>query len=289
MREDRILSELEELLGNKRIKYEQNTLSEFEVDYLENSKGKALALVLPNSATEISAIVRICNKYKIKYLARGGGTSLSGGSLPLDNCIIIDLSKMNRILQVNFNEQTVLAEPGVINIEITNVVDQKDLLFAPDPSSQHMCTVGGNIAHNAGGAHTIKYGVTTNHVLSVEIVLPNGEITNFGNGLVDGQGYDLLALINGSDGTLGIITKALLRVIPKPASSQTILLVFDRVKDASKTVSDIIRKGILPSALEMMDQIVIRAIEKSEYKVGIPVDAEAALLVEVDGLSLIHI
>lgn len=283
MREDRILSELEELLGNKRIKYEQNTLSEFEVDYLENSKGKALALVLPNSATEISAIVRICNKYKIKYLARGGGTSLSGGSLPLDNCIIIDLSKMNRILEVNFDEQTVLAEPGVINIEITNVVDQKDLLFAPDPSSQHMCTVGGNIAHNAGGAHTIKYGVTTNHVLSVEIVLPNGEITNFGNGLVDGQGYDLLALINGSDGTLGIITKALLRVIPKPASSQTILLVFDRVKDASKTVSDIIRKGILPSALEMMDRIVIRAIEKSEYKVGIPINAEAALLVEVDG------
>ena len=127
MRENRILSELEELLGNKRIKYEQNTLNKFEVDYLENSKGKALALVLPNSATEISAIVRICNKYKIKYLARGGGTSLSGGSLPLDNCIIIDLSKMNRILEVNFDEQTVLAEPGVINIEITNVVDQKDL------------------------------------------------------------------------------------------------------------------------------------------------------------------
>jgi len=283
MSENIILLELKKLLGNNRIITEKNSLYDFEVDYLSNSKGKALAVLLPNSATEISSIVKICNKYRIRYLARGGGTSLSGGSLPLDNCIIIDLSKMNKILKVSFDEQTVLAEPGVINIDISNVVDQKDLLFAPDPSSQHMCTIGGNIAHNAGGAHTIKYGVTTNHVLAIEIVLPNGKIAKFGNDFLDEPGYDLLALINGSDGTLGIITKALLKVIPKPASSQTILLVFNRVKDASKTVSNIIREGILPSALEMMDQIVIRAIEKSEYKIGIPIDVEAVLLIEIDG------
>lgn len=278
-----IIKEFVEVVGEENVLHRREDVLVYDHDAFTIVKGEAAAAVLPASSEEIAKVVKICNIHNLPFLARGAGTSLSGGSIPLENCILIILTKMNHILEVDYDNGTVLVEAGVTNLSVSESVSVANMMYAPDPSSQQVCTIGGNIAHNSGGPHTLKYGVTTNHVLSAEVILPNGEIIEIGSKAQNNLGYDLLGLIIGSDGTLGIVTKALLRILPKPQAIRTFMVVFDDVRDASNTVSELISSGTIPAAIEMMDNLVVRAVEDSIHSAGYPKDAMAVLLVDIDG------
>lgn len=220
------------------------------------------------------------------FIARGAGTGLSGGAIPLNEEVIISLAKMKKLLHVDYDNRYAVVQPGYVNLKLTHSITDKGYYYAPDPSSQSACTIGGNIAENAGGAHCLKYGVTTNHVLGLELVLPNGDIVDVGGGgIPDMPGYDLLGLLTGSEGTMGIVTKITVRILKNPQTKKTILAYFDDVEDASQTVSDIIAAGIVPAALEMMDKVAIEGVEAANYPVGHPKDLAALLLIEVDGIE----
>lgn len=258
-----------------------NQLQTYECDGLTNFRTVPDAVVLPRTPEQVQAVVRVCAQYRIPFVARGSGTGLSGGALPAEGGIVISFARMNRILEIDIPNQRVVVEPGVINQHVTDAVAAHGYFYAPDPSSQSVCTIGGNVAENAGGAHCLKYGFTTTHVLGLDVVLPSGELVTFGAATPDAPGYDLTGVFVGSEGTLGVATKIILRIVKRPETVQVLLAAFDSIAAAAQTVSDIIAAGMLPAALEMMDRLSAQASEAAVHP-NYPV-CEALLLVELDG------
>jgi glycolate oxidase len=256
-------------------------LQTYECDGLTNFRVMPEAVVLPRSAEQVQAVVRLCARDKIPFVSRGAGTGLSGGALPAAGGIVISLARMNRILSVDFANRQVVVEPGVINAHVTQRVSAQGYFYAPDPSSQSVCTIGGNVAENSGGAHCLKYGFTVTHVLAIDVVLPSGELVQLGSPTLDTPGYDLPGVFVGSEGTLGVATKITLRIVKRPEVVQTLLAAFDSIQAAGQTVSDIIAARMLPSALEIMDALAIEAAEAAVHA-HYPV-CKGLLLVELDG------
>ncbi|MEH7180388.1 FAD-linked oxidase C-terminal domain-containing protein [Neobacillus vireti] len=272
--------------GPRSILYKKADLLAYDCDGFTIHKHLPKAVVFPKNTEEVSKLVKYCSVHNLPFLARGAGTGLSGGAIPVNGEVIISMVRMKKLISVDLENRRAVVEPGFVNLKLTNSISDRGYYYAPDPSSQYCCTIGGNVAENAGGAHCLKYGVTTNHILGLEVVLPNGEIIEIGrNGVLDEPGYDLLGILTGSEGTLGIVTKITVRILKNPEGKQTVLAYFDRVEDGSKAVSDIISAGIVPAALEMMDKTAIEAVEAAAFPVGHPKDIEAVLLIEVDGIA----
>lgn len=271
-----------EILSSDGVISSSDELIVYECDGLTGYRIKPIFVVLPKSAKEISEVIKLCSRENVPFVPRGAGTGLSGGALPVEEGIVISLSRMNRILEIDIPNQRVIVEPGVTNLSVTNAVSGSGYYYAPDPSSQIVCTIGGNVAENSGGVHCLKYGVTTNHVLGLEVVLPNGEIVELGGKTPDHPGYDLLGLFVGSEGLLGIATKVALKIIRKPESIKTLFAAFERIEEAGASVAGITARGIIPAGMEIMDRLSIRAA-KEAVGADYPSDAGAILLVELDG------
>jgi len=255
----------------------------YQCDGLTLCASQPDAVVLPASAAEVQAVVRACRERGVPFVPRGAGTGLSGGATASQGGVVIECSRMNRILEVSPEDRYAVVEPGVVNAELSRAVAQFGLFYAPDPSSQLACTIGGNVAENAGGPHTLKYGTTTNHVLALQLVLPDGELVELGSPTGFAEGYDLVGAVVGSEGTLGVVTRATLRLSPRPEGVETLLAIFADVVSACRAVGEIIRSGLVPAALEIVDQRTIAAVEDSVYAAGLPRDAGAILIVELDG------
>jgi glycolate oxidase len=277
-----LVTRLRTLVGDDGVIDGPEALLVYECDGYTLERATPEAVVLPRSAAEVSGVLRLLSAERIAFVPRGAGTGLSGGTLPVGAPVMVCTSRMQRIEAIDVANRRVTAEAGVVNQWITNAVRAHGLHYAPDPSSQPACTIGGNVAENSGGPHTLKYGVTTNHVLGVELALPSGELVMLGGPIEERPGYDLVGVVVGSEGTFGIVTRAVLRVVRTPEATRTLLAVFESVAAASEAVSGIIGAGIVPAALEMMDRIIIGAVEAA-YRVGLPTDAGAVLLVELDG------
>jgi glycolate oxidase len=275
--------ELEAIVGRGAVLSDPDELLVYESDGLTLFRALADFVVFPTTAEHVSAVVKVAHRESLPFVARGAGTGLSGGCLPSEGGIVISLMRMNRVLEVDYDNQIAVVEPGLVNLHLSWAVGPRGYYYAPDPSSQQACTIGGNIANNSGGPHTLKYGVTTNHVLGLEVVLPDGEIVWLGGKTRDTHGYDLAGVFVGSEGTFGIATKVVVRILKKPQAVKTILAVFGEVQQASTAVSAIIARGLVPAAVEMIDGLTINAVEDA-FGCGYPRDAAAALLVELDGL-----
>jgi len=275
---------LEALLGPRGVLSDPEELLVYESDGLTLFRALADFVVFPTSVEQVSAIVKLANREGVPFVARGAGTGLAGGCLPSEGGLVISLMRMNRVLEVDYENQIAVVEPGLVNLHLSWAVGPHGFYYAPDPSSQQACTLGGNIANNSGGPHTLKYGVTTNHVLGLEVVLPDGEICWLGGKTRDPQGYDLVGVFVGSEGTFGIATKIVVRILRKPQTVKTMLAWFGEVREASEAVSAIIGRGLVPAAMEMIDHLTIQAVEDA-FDCGYPRDAAAALLVELDGLA----
>jgi glycolate oxidase len=259
----------------------------YECDAYTLEKRPPTAVVFPRGTEQVAAVAKLCAAHDLPIIPRGAGTSLSGSVLAVAGGVMIALTRMNRVLSVDYRNRRALVEAGCVNAAVTSAVKSARLLFAPDPSSQSACTIGGNVAMNSGGPHTLKYGVTTNHVLGFEMVLPDGEIVWLGTtpeGGEDVAGYDLRGAAIGSEGMFGIVTRVLVRLSRAPQGYKTLLGIFESVDAASQTVSDVIAAGIVPGAMEMMDQLITQAVEAA-YHFGFPLDAGAALIIELDGLQ----
>jgi glycolate oxidase len=276
-----ILEELRGAVGTRGVISSPEELRTYECDGLTNLRVVPAAVVLPASTEQVQAVVRVCHRARIPFVARGSGTGLSGGALPIQDAIVISLARMNRILDVDLVNARVIVEPGVINLDITGRVSHAQYFYAPDPSSQTVCSIGGNVAENAGGAHCLKYGFTTTHVLALEIVLPDGSVVHLGRKTPDAPGYDLPGVFVGSEGTLGIATKVTLRIVKRPECVQTLLAAFNSTNEAGAAVSAIIAGGVLPAAIEMMDNLAIQAAEAAVHA-NYP-NCGGLLLVELDG------
>jgi glycolate oxidase len=253
----------------------------YDADALTHFRLTPQAVLLPTTTEQVQSILRLCHREKIPFVARGSGTGLSGGALPVEGGIVISLSRMNRILEVDYPNARVVVEPGVINLDVTTRVSPQNFFYAPDPSSQAACSIGGNVAENAGGAHCRKYGFTTTHVLGLEVVLPDGSLVHLGGNTLDAPGYDLCGVFVGSEGTLGIATKIILRIVKRPECIQTLIAAFPSTNEAGAAVSGMIAAGMLPAAIEMMDNLSIQAAEAAVHA-NYP-DCGALLLVELDG------
>ncbi len=280
-----VVEKLKSALGAKHVLTERDELLVYESDALTLHKRIPSAVVIPGSGEEVAAAVRILAAEGIPFLPRGAGTGISGGALSTGGAVIIEMARLNRILKIDYENRLAVVEPGVINIHLSQATSVEGFHYAPDPSSQMACTIGGNVAENSGGPHCLKYGMTVNHILAVEVVLPSGELITLGGGGTDVPGYDLLGVFVGSEGTFGIVTKATLKLTRIAQGVKTLLAEFMTVTDASRTVSEIIAGGILAAALEMIDNATIRAIEDSVFAGGFPTDVAALLIIEVDGLS----
>ena len=276
-----IFEELRAIVGARGLITSPEELHTYECDALTNFRALPRAVLLPDSTEQVQAIVRVCHRERIPFVARGAGTGLSGGALPVKNGVVISLTRMNRILEVDLPNARVIAEPGVINLDVTGRVQPQEYFYAPDPSSQSICSIGGNVAENSGGAHCLKYGFTTTHVLGLELVLPDGSLVHLGGKALDAPGYDLTGVFVGSEGTLGIATKIVLRIVKRPECVQTLLAAFPSTNEAGAAVSDIIAAGMLPAAIEMMDNLAIQAAEAAVHA-NYP-NCGALLLVELDG------
>jgi len=277
----RILQEFRAIVGQQGLISSPEDLHTYECDGLTNFRVLPLAVLLPTNTQQVQSIVRLCHVHCIPFVARGSGTGLSGGALPVENGVVISLARMNRILEVDLPNARVTVEPGVINLDVTGRVQPHGFFYAPDPSSQSVCSIGGNVAENSGGAHCLKYGFTTTHVLGLEVVLPDGSLVHLGGKCLDTPGYDLAGVFVGSEGTLGIATKIILRIVKRPECTRTLLAAFPGTNEASAAVSDIIAAGMLPAAIEMMDNLAIQAAEAAVHA-NYP-DCGALLLVELDG------
>jgi glycolate oxidase len=256
----------------------------YECDGYTIEKNHPDVVVFPTTTEQVAGVVRLCNELKVPFLPRGAGTSLAGGCLPVGGGVVISLARMKRILEVDLVNRWALVEPGVVNEWLTTAVKVHGFHFAPDPSSQKACTIGGNVATNSGGPHTLKYGVTVNHVLGVELVLPDGQVITTGGPVQDTPGYDLTGVVVGSEGTLGIVTRVWVRLTRNPDAYRTLLGVFETVDQATNTISDVIGAGIIPGALELLDNLILGAVEQA-FHFGFPLDAGAVLIMEVDGLE----
>lgn len=283
MKRDALIRSLAEVVGSEYVISDPTELRVYETDGLTIYKATPEIVVLPVTTEEVAAVVRVCNGERIPFVPRGAGTGLSGGALAVEGGVVIGLNRMQRILEVDYGNQRAVIEPGLVNIWLSNHVGARGYYYAPDPASQSACSLGGNVAENAGGPHCLKYGVTTNHVLGLELVLSSGEIVEIGGRTPDTPGYDLTGVFVGSEGTFGIVTKIVVRILRRPEAVKTMLLVFETIADASATVSGIIGRGITPAAVEMMDNLSIQAVERGTHA-GYPADAGAVLLVELDGV-----
>jgi glycolate dehydrogenase FAD-linked subunit len=277
--------ELERIVGQGSVLSDPDELLTYESDGLTLFRALADFVVFPRETAQVAAIVKLANREGLPFVARGAGTGLSGGCLPTEGGIVISLMRMNRVLEVDYENQIAVVQPGVVNLHLSWAVAPRGYYYAPDPSSQQACTIGGNIAENSGGPHTLKYGVTTNHVLGLEVVMPDGEVVWLGGQTRETPGYDLAGLFVGSEGTFGIATTVVVRILKKPQAVKTVLAVFDEADQASEAVSAVIARGLVPAAMEMIDQLTIQAVEDA-FDCGYPRDAAAALLIELDGLAV---
>jgi glycolate oxidase len=278
------LDELTALVGPENVLRDRDELIVYECDGYVINKNVPDVVVFPTSTEHVVGIVRLCNQHDIRFVPRGAGTSLAAGTLAVGGGVMICLTRMKRILEVNTRDRYAIVEPGVVNIWLTRTLAGTGFHYAPDPSSQPACTIGGNVATNSGGPHTLKYGVTVNHVRGVELVLPEGSVVSTGGITEDNPGYDLTGLIVGNEGTFGVTTKVTVNLTRDPEAGRTLLGVFDSVDAATETVSGIIAAGIVPAALEMLDTLMIQAVEQA-FHFGFPTDAGAILIIEVDGLD----
>jgi len=278
-----VIARLRQICGATAVVEDETELLVYECDGLPLFKNRPDVVVFPRNAEQVSQVVCVANEYRIPFLPRGAGTGLSGGALAVTGGIIIELQRMNRILSIDVENRIAIVQPGVVNLHISQAAAPLGLYYAPDPSSQMSCSIGGNVAENSGGPHCLKYGMTTNHILAVEAVTAKGEIIRLGNPAGEPIGMDLLGVIVGSEGTFAIVTEITVRLLPKPQAVKTLLAAYRSVEECSQTVSDVIAAGIVPAALEFVDAKTIEAVEASVYKAGYPRDAVAALLIEVDG------
>ncbi|MBK7949572.1 MAG: FAD-binding protein [Deltaproteobacteria bacterium] len=281
-----VIARLREIVGDAGCLVRPGELFAYECDGLTLSPKRPLAVVLPTTTEQVAAIVRACREAGVAFVPRGAGTGLSGGAHATENSILIECSRMNRILEVDAENRCAVVQPGVVNAELSAAVASLGLFYAPDPSSQQACTIGGNVAENSGGPHTLKYGTTTNHVLALELVLPDGSVERFGSRSGESQGFDFVGAIVGSEGTLGIVTEVTVRLTPIPKAVETLLVLFDDVVGACRAVGRVIRSGVVPAALEIVDRRTIEAVEASVYAAGLPLTAGAVLIVELDGLPV---
>ncbi len=280
------LKRLAAIVTHERLLSADDELLVYECDGYVVEKTTPDVVVFPQSSDEVLRIVRECIAAKVPFVPRGAGTSLAGGCLPVGGGVMISLTRMGKILEINIRDRYAVVEPGVVNVRLTRALAGSGFHYAPDPSSQGACTIGGNIATNSGGPHTLKYGVTVNHVLGVEFVSPEGELVQFGGPCGRGANFDLTGLFVGSEGTFGVVTKVWVRITRDPAAHRTMLGIFNTVDDATQAISRIIGAGIIPAALEMMDQGIVSAVEAA-FQFGFPLDAGAVLLIEVDGLDCV--
>ncbi|WP_310488446.1 FAD-linked oxidase C-terminal domain-containing protein, partial [Chamaesiphon sp. VAR_69_metabat_338] len=281
-----IIAQLTAVVGIKGIIQRREELITYECDGLTSYRERPALVILPKTTEQVAAAVKICDENNVAWIARGAGTGLSGGALPVENCVLIVTALMNQILKVDLENQRVVVQPGVINNWVTQAVSGGGFYYAPDPSSQIICSIGGNIAENSGGVHCLKYGVTTNHVLGLKVVIPSGDIVDLGGEIAEMPGYDLTGLFVGSEGTLGIATEVTLKILKTPASICVLLADFASVEAAGSAVSGIIGAGIIPAGIEMMDNFSINAVEDVVATKCYPRDAVAILLVEIDGSAV---
>ena len=281
-----IIREFEKVLGKNGVVKRREELLVYECDGLTSYRQRPEVVVLPRTTAQVAAVVKICDRHNVPFIARGAGTGLSGGALPVEDCVLIVTALMKQILEVDLANQRVVVQPGVINNWVTQAVSGSGFYYAPDPSSQIICSIGGNVAENSGGVHCLKYGVTTNHVLGLKIVIPDGSIVDVGGKIAEMPGYDLMGVFVGSEGTLGIATEITLRILKAPEAIHVLLADFTSVEAAGQAVSDIISSGIIPSGMEMMDNFSINAVEDVVATNCYPRDAIAILLIEIDGTEI---
>jgi len=281
-RRDEIVADMRIIVPGEGVVDAVNSMRAFETDALTAYRQLPLVVVLPETTAQVARILKYCSDRNIRVVPRGSGTSLSGGALPLADAVLLVMSRFNRILDIDYANRTVTAQPGVTNLGITNAVQHEGFYYAPDPSSQIACSIGGNVAENSGGVHCLKYGLTANNVLGVEMVLINGEVVRLGGKHLDAEGYDLLGIMTGSEGLLGVVTEVTVRILKKPETARAVLLGFPSSEEAGQCVADIIGAGIIPGGMEMMDRPAIRAAEDFVHA-GYPLDVEALLIVELDG------
>jgi len=276
------LEALQQIYPPNRLLNEAAQLVPYESDALTALHARPQAVVIPESQQEVIETVRLCHRYQVPFVARGSGTSLSGGSTPVPDGIVIALNRLNHVLRLDPEQRLAVVEPGVINLEVSRQAAPYGLYYAPDPSSQPICTIGGNIAFNAGGAHCLKYGVTSNHVLGLKAVLADGEVVELGGESLESVAGDLIGLFVGSEGLFGIVLEATLRLLPKPETYRTILAAYSSLQRAGDAVAQIVASGLLPGAIEIMDNLAIQAAQAA-VAAGYPLDAEGLLIVELDG------
>jgi glycolate oxidase len=277
--------DLSAIVGADAVITDPTELTTYDCDAYTIEKSLPTAVVLPQTTEQVVEVVRYANRVGLPIVPRGAGTGLSGGALAVKGGIVLATTRMNRIVWVDTRNRRIRAQAGAVNIQLTKAVQSAGLHFAPDPSSQGACTIGGNVAENSGGPHTLKYGVTVNHVTGLQVVLPDGELLELGGVEDEPFGYDWVGLLTGSEGTLAIVTEVTARLTPLPQGVRTLLAVFETLEDATQTVSDIIAAGIIPAALELMDALTLQAVEAA-FGYGFPLDAEAVLLIELDGLEV---
>ena len=277
-----IIKAMQAIVPGEGVIFDETELRAFECDGLMAYRQLPMIVVLPENAEQVSKILKYCHENDVKIVPRGAGTGLSGGALPLADGITLGLSKFNRVLDIDFENRCVVTQPGVTNLAITQAVEQAGFYYAPDPSSQIACSIGGNVAENSGGVHCLKYGLTTNNVMGVEMVLMDGEIIRIGGKNLDADGLDLLGVVTGSEGLLGVITEVTVRILQAPETAKAVLLGFDSNQAAGDCVADIIAAGIIPGGMEMMDTFAIQAAEEFVHA-GYPLNAAALLIVELDG------
>jgi glycolate oxidase subunit GlcD len=280
---DSLEGRLQRALGDDALLASPETLLPYECDGLTLGGVQPRAVVFPESTAQVAQVVSICRELDAPFVPRGAGTGLSGGAHPLPGSVLIECSRMNRILEIDVENRLAVAQPGVVNADLSRAVAHLGLFYAPDPSSQQACTLGGNVAENSGGPHTLEYGATTKHILALELVLPDGEIVRIGDRTGFAPGYDLVGAVVGSEGTLGIVTEICVRLTPVPEAIETLLAIFPDVVSACRAVSRMIRSGFTPAALEILDQRTVCAVEDSVYRAGLPRDAGAVLIAEMDG------
>jgi glycolate oxidase len=281
-RRDRIVAALRSIVPGEGVIGGEREMRAYETDGLTAYRQLPMVVVLPETTEQVAEVLRYCHDESIKVVPRGAGTSLSGGALPLGDGVLLGMAKFNRIREIDFENRVAVVEPGVTNLAVTNAVAHADFYYAPDPSSQIACTIGGNVAENSGGVHCLKYGMTTNNLLGCEIVLITGEVLRIGGKHLDAPGYDLLGLITGSEGLLGVVTEVTVRILKKPETARALLVGFRSSEDAGECASRIIGAGIIPGGMEIMDGPAIAAVEEYVHA-GYPLDVEALLIVELDG------
>ena len=279
---DKIVSDIGKIVKEENILSHNDEIKPYETDALAAYKQTPLVVVLPETIEEVSAVLKYCNENKIKVVPRGAGTGLSGGSLPLADCVLLAMGKFNKILELDYKNRCVVAQPCVTNLAITNAVQDKGFYYAPDPSSQIACSIGGNVAENSGGVHSLKYGTTTNNLLGIQVVLMDGTVVRFGGKAMDSEGYDFLGLMTGSEGLLGVITEVTVKILKSSEVVKAALVGFPTIEDAGNCVAQIIAQGCIPAGMEIMDKALTKAT--NDYsKAGYPTDAEAMMIIEFDG------